>query len=221
MKAATMYDGFIAFEERSASLYLDMSAHFFSNPELSWFWVEMAMEEKQHAGMLQFCRDAHVFAADLPGKHSIQNLRRLFADLEKKARQGTLTMDEAFQIAATLEKSEINDIYSRLTAPITGPAHIMAKKMELSVDNHFERLCKAAERFGVDLPVERQSTPADFPAALAAFSFPGIGFFNPDTFAKAADTVLLLLLLLFGTILIAHGVIDLVRYLRKINHGHG
>jgi len=67
MNASKIYDGFIRFEERSASLYMELSVRFFDNPELRWFWIEMAMEEKQHAGMLQHCREAGVFASELPG----------------------------------------------------------------------------------------------------------------------------------------------------------
>jgi hypothetical protein len=66
MNVTKVYDGFIGLEDRTAALYLELSIRFFDNPELSWFWVEMAMEEKQHAGMLQHCREAGVFAAQLP-----------------------------------------------------------------------------------------------------------------------------------------------------------
>ena len=147
MNATTVYDGFIRFEERSASLYLELSVRFFGNAELSWFWVEMAMEEKQHAGMLQHCREADVFAAELPDKDQIHRLSLLFRQLEARLAEPQLTLDDAFEMAAELESSEINDIYSRLTAPIQGPAHVMRKKMEVSVAGHFERLREAATKF--------------------------------------------------------------------------
>lgn len=154
MKASKIYDGFIRFEERSAALYLELSVRFFDNPELSWFWVEMAMEEKQHAGMLQHCREAGVFAPELPGKDQIQKLNSLFRQLEARLAQPKLTPEDAFEMAIELESSEINDIYSRLTAPIQGPSHVMRKKMELSVAGHFDRLHEAGSKFNASPAIQ-------------------------------------------------------------------
>ena len=154
MNGEKIYDGFIALEERSAELYLELSVRFFDNPELSWFWVDMAMEEKQHAGMLQHCREAGVFAAELPGKDQIQRLHSLFLELEARTNEPGLSPDAAFEIAIELESSEINDIYSRLTAPIQGPSHVMRKKMELSVAGHFERLQQAASKFNASATIQ-------------------------------------------------------------------
>ena len=156
IEAKNIYHGFIQFEERSAALYLELAIRFFDNLELSWFWVEMAMEEKQHAGMLQHCREAGMFALELPGKDQIQSLNSLFRRLETKLKKPKLTLDDAFAMAIELESSEINDIYGRLTAPIEGPAHVMRKKMELSVANHFERLHEAANKFHVSPVVQAQ-----------------------------------------------------------------
>jgi hypothetical protein len=147
MNATKLYDGFISLEDRSAAFYLELSVRFFDNPELSWFWVEMAMEEKQHAGMLQHCREAGVFAAELPDKDQLQRLDALFRRLEARLREAHLDLDDAFEMASELENSEINDVYGRLTAPIQGPAHVIRKKMELSVAGHFERLSQAASKF--------------------------------------------------------------------------
>ena len=154
MNATQVYDGFIGFEDRSAALYLELSVRFFDNPELSWFWVEMAMEEKQHAGMLQHCRDAGVFASELPNKDQIQRLNTLFRRLEARLAEPQLTLDDAFEIAIELETSEINDVYSRLTAPIQGPAHVMRKKVELSIAGHFDRLSEAASKFSASPEIQ-------------------------------------------------------------------
>jgi len=153
MEASDIYDGFIRFEERSAALYLELSVRFFDTPELSWFWVEMAMEEKQHAGMLQHCRDAGVFASELPGQDQIHKLDSLFKKLEERLGQPKFSRDEAFEVAIELETSEINDIYSQLTAPIQGPSYVMRKKMEL-LAGHFDRLHEAASRFNVSQAIQ-------------------------------------------------------------------
>lgn len=148
IRAEQIYEGFIRFEERSAALYLELSVRFFDNPDLSWFWVEMAMEEKQHAGMLQHCREAGVFAVEMPGNDQVRRLNTLFNRLEARLSAAALTVDDAFELAIELEASEINEVYSKLTAPIEGPAHILRKKMELLSDRHFDRLRDAAGRFG-------------------------------------------------------------------------
>jgi rubrerythrin len=154
MKASKIYEGFIRFEERSATLYLELSVRFFDNRDLSWFWVEMAMEEKQHAGMLQHCCEAGVFASELPDKGEIQRLNSLFRQLETRLAEPKLTLDDAFDMAIELESSEINDIYSRLTAGIQGPAYIMRKKMELSLAGHFDRLQAAASQFNASRNIQ-------------------------------------------------------------------
>ena len=112
------------------------------------------MEEKQHAGMLQHCREAGVFAAELPDKNQIQRLNALFRRLEARLTGPQLALHDAFEMAVELETSEINDVYGRLTAPIQGPAHVMRKKMELSVAGHFERLSDAASKFHVSPAIQ-------------------------------------------------------------------
>jgi rubrerythrin len=154
MNPNEVYAGFIGFEERSAELYLELSVRFADNEALRWFWVEMAMEEKQHAGMLQHCREDGVFAAELPGNTQIDKLNHVYRQLEAQIAAPDLTLDRAFDIAIRLESSEINDVFNRLTAPIAGPAHVMRKKLELSVVGHFEKLYEAAKRFGVSAATE-------------------------------------------------------------------
>lgn len=156
MKPVHVYEGFIRFEERSAELYLELSVRFLDNYDLSWFWVEMAMEEKQHAGMLQHCREAGVFAVELPDKGRVRLLDELFRKLEAQIAAPDLKLDDAFDAAIRLETSEINDIYGKLTAPIEGPAHVMRKKMKLSVEGHFEKLHQAAHKFGASPEIQER-----------------------------------------------------------------
>src|SRR5690348_13776581 len=121
MLADQLYELFVAFEERAADLYLDLSVRFVKNPGLSWFWVEMAMEEKQHAGMLQYCCETGMLSARLPDSEQIMRLGALFKKLGEKVMSPDLTVDEAFEVAIELENSEINSIYENLTANMDGP----------------------------------------------------------------------------------------------------
>ena len=154
MNPTKVYGDFIVLEDRSAALYLELSDRFFDNPALSWFWVEMAMEEKQHAGMLQYCREAGVFANDLPDKGQVQRLNALLRRLEARLAHRNLALDDSFEIAIDLETSEINDVYRRLTAPIRGPAHVIRKKFELSLAGHFDKLREAASQFHVSPEIQ-------------------------------------------------------------------
>ena len=154
MKPAQVYDGFIQFEERSADLYLELSVRYMDNPALRWFWVDMAMEEKQHAGLLQHCREAGVVAKNLPDEEQIDRIDSLYSKLEKQIASSDLTLDDAFDVAIRLECSEINDVYNKLTAPIDGPDHVLRKKMELSVGAHFEKLYGAARTFNASAAIQ-------------------------------------------------------------------
>ena len=151
-----LYEVFISFEERSADLYLDLSVRFVADVELSWFWVEMAMEEKQHAGMLQYCKETGMFSNRLPGEENIQDLAGLFRRLGKKVAEPDLSIDDAFAVAIDLESSEINEIYRNLTQHIEGPSYVVRKKIELSMENHFERLKNSAQRFGVSSAIRER-----------------------------------------------------------------
>lgn len=60
--ANTIYLDFIGCENKSADLYLDLSVHFCDQVELSWFWIEMAMEKKQDAGLVHYFLENKLFA---------------------------------------------------------------------------------------------------------------------------------------------------------------
>jgi len=144
-----IYEVFTQFEEQCGELYLELSVRFAANPELSWFWVDMAMEEKQHAGMLYHCSITGMLSNQLPSSEQIMQLAGLFKRLRQRVRAPGLTVDDAFGIAIDLESCEINDIYNNLTAKIIGPSYVLRKKIELASSNHLEKLKTAATRFGV------------------------------------------------------------------------
>ncbi len=50
--AKSTYRRLIEFEEMAANIYLDLASRFSQeDPKLSSFWLDMAMHEKQHAGL--------------------------------------------------------------------------------------------------------------------------------------------------------------------------
>jgi len=138
----------VGFEERAASLYLTLARRFADNKDLSWFWLTMSMEEKQHAQLLEFCGCEQLVEQGLPEKSTVQALATLLGNLEERAGQKDLSLDEAFLLAAELEGSEINDVYAGVIKPIQGTWYIMRKKIETLLSDHMEPLVKAARKFG-------------------------------------------------------------------------
>ena len=76
----------------------------------------MAMEEKQHAGLLQFCLCDNLVTTELPSKASLQGLHQLFR-AARRAADPKLSINEAFAIAIELEGSEVDVIHNRLRRP--------------------------------------------------------------------------------------------------------
>jgi hypothetical protein len=139
----------VEFEERASSLYLELARRFRDKSQLSWFWLEMSMAERQHALLLHFCACENMVREGLPDKNAIEKLANLFKNLEKRAGQKDVSVDDAFLIAAELEGSEINDIYAGVIGPVHGTSHIMKKKIETLIPDHVQSLIHGARKFGV------------------------------------------------------------------------
>jgi hypothetical protein len=147
MEPSRLYGHLMRCEDRSAQLYLDVSVRFYDQVEISWFWIEMAMEEKQHAGLLQYCLEQGIFANELPPVESVVKLERLLEKVELHAADPALSLDAAFDLAIEIEASGMEDISQKLTAPIVSPPHVLQRKLELSQKKHIDKLRTAAERF--------------------------------------------------------------------------
>ena len=144
-----VYRRFVEFEERAAAIYLQLASHFSQDPQLSSFWLDMAMHEKEHAGLLQFCLRDGLFAFDLPDSTEIQKLVGFFKRLEKRAGDPKLTLEEAFTLAIEMETSEINAIYCHLTTTLHSSMYLLRRKIATSLPNHIDELVVAARKFGV------------------------------------------------------------------------
>src|SRR5215475_10226714 len=92
-----IYERFIEFEDKAADIYLRFASRFSSeNRELSAFWLEMAMEEKQHAVLLRFCQAEKWFVPNLPTQSEIRKFARLLQNLEKLAGKRDLSRSDVF-----------------------------------------------------------------------------------------------------------------------------
>ena len=164
-----VYRKFIEFEERAADTYLRLASRFAEQkPELSALWLEMAIEEKQHAGLLQFCLAQTLFAPNLPAETDIRKFTGLFRSLERRAADPELDVNGAFVLGSELEDSEVNAIYSYLTTPLHKSLYLLRRKIAVSPANHIDRLVLAAKKFGIPqatikkLDRVRKSSPTAF-----------------------------------------------------------
>ena len=144
-----IYKRFIEYEERAAALYLHLASRFADDARLSSFWLDMALEEKRHAGLLQFCMREELFALSLPDTAELQKMGMLFKRLEKQAQASDISTKEAFMLAIELEYSEMNAIYCHLTTPVHSSTYLLKRKIATFVPNHLAALLTAARKFGV------------------------------------------------------------------------
>ena len=148
--AKETYRRFIEFEEQAAAIYLLMSSRFSpENPELSALWLDMGIQEKQHAGLLQFCLAEELFSTRLPTDKEIEEAEALFSRLLKRASDKDLSVDDAFHIALDMETSEVNAIYDGLTTPMHASMYLLRRKIAISVPEHLKHLLQEARRFKV------------------------------------------------------------------------
>jgi hypothetical protein len=139
----------VGFEEGAAAIYLSLARRFIRNKDLSWFWLEMSMEERQHALLLEFCGCEDLLGVNMPDQNTIRRLSDLTERFRKRAAGKNLSVDDAFLIAAELEASEINAIYVRLVGPVRGTPYILRKKIETLGSDHMQTLIRGARRFRI------------------------------------------------------------------------
>jgi len=144
-----VYLRFIEFEEKAAEIYFKLASHFSHDRRLGALWLDMAMEEKQHAGLLQFCLSERLFSPKLPSDAEISKFAALFRSLEKRAASASVKVNEAFNIAAALEGSEVNAIYSYLTSPLHASIYLLKRKIVASPSKHIDHVLTAAKMFDV------------------------------------------------------------------------
>jgi hypothetical protein len=148
--AESVYQRFVNFEEQAAEIYFQLAAHFgLGNKELSSLWLDMGMQEKEHAELLQFCLDESLFASPLPEDAEIQKLDDLFISLRIRAADAALSISDAFQIAAGLETSEVNTIHCYLTNTLHTSMYRLRSKTSISMPDHVEYLMREGNKLGV------------------------------------------------------------------------
>src|SRR5262249_20286875 len=124
-------------------------SRFRENPSLNSFWLDMALHEKQSAGLLQFCLCEGLLSAELPDKAEIHKLTALFRRFDKRSVDPNTSVEEAFALAIELESSELNTIYCRLTTSLHASTYLLKRKIATFLPDHVDSLVASARKFGV------------------------------------------------------------------------
>ncbi|HWO42119.1 MAG TPA: hypothetical protein VNO43_09985 [Candidatus Eisenbacteria bacterium] len=137
---------FAEIERLVAKIYFRFSHLFLDHPELRDFWWEMAKEEEQHGAILTACKamiensEGTGLDPNISSKKADELERKLLAYLGRGT--PSLHVEEAFQIALEIERSELDAIYSKLVE-LGGP-----------------EIAKTLQNLGVPASVQRQKLKA-------------------------------------------------------------
>ena len=107
-------------EKDIGELYALFADTFRNWPELAAFWTRMALEEGEHAVLVQALYDgsvpdiAQTASIEFPGR-VVATLEAQIQDCKRQAHAG-VSIDEALQMTWDLEHSEINAFYDRILA---------------------------------------------------------------------------------------------------------
>jgi len=148
----TTCQSLVRFEERAAAIYMNFAHRFADSRELASYWLELSIEDNDHAVLLQFCEYEDLFSEKTPDRAEVRSLSHLFSGLERRAGRKNLSVDDAFLIAGELEASEINTIYTRLVAPVKGTLYVARKKAQTLEVNHVQSLIREARKFRLSPP---------------------------------------------------------------------
>jgi hypothetical protein len=166
-RALPTLDVLLRLEAASQRLYAGFAAHFRGSPALAAFWDQLSADEAQHVAILATCRDmvlqkppfqsrlVHVGGGALPDANwrpdmALRLLERVEQGIEK-SRAGTLTVDEAFDIALSIERSEIQQLYaSCLALPPRPFADVILNLSRAAEGKHLEHFAGIISAFSSD-----------------------------------------------------------------------
>jgi len=121
-----LIDAAMDLERRTMQLYCRFEALFPKPEEVRAFWFDMAQHESRHfgalalvAGMLASMPQRSLPAAPRLKREHVVHLRNVLDEAEAEAADG-LTLRRAFEIALSIEGSEIEDLVLDLLAALKG-----------------------------------------------------------------------------------------------------
>ena len=73
----------------------------------------------------------------------------MFGKADKQAANPSVSVNDAFSLAAELEGSEVNAIYSYLTSPLNASMYLLKRKIVAAPSKHIDHLVTAGKLFNV------------------------------------------------------------------------
>lgn len=143
-----LIDQAISWETELRDLYAGLSEAFPAYPSINEFWKHMAIEESSHGTLL---RDARAAIPDVQlsrrlGDSETQLVAAARETMAIASETAVRTLDDAYEIAHTLESSEINTIFRLLLmAPISGED--MGELLAAQFEEHIEKLNEFGLRY--------------------------------------------------------------------------
>lgn len=160
-------------ELRNAKMYAHFALmHGEWDERIASFWEQMSTDEWQHFIVLNFCRglcanNKHLDKPAPPIDHKALNATlEILDEQEKKIREGKeISLQEAFEVAITIEKGETDAIFDMLAEISAEVIEACGKnylgervdKARKQNDQHEERLTQAVRRFSRDPALVREA----------------------------------------------------------------
>jgi hypothetical protein len=141
------YARFELLEEQLAHCYFQLHERFIHNPQLAAFWTEAAMDELQHSSLLRYCREHGIMSDVEIDWEAGKRVQELLDQVSNIISNPDVTMDDAFYASLLIESSEIDDVFAKLTQPLSKDHRILHEAISASLRLHHNKFAEAADEF--------------------------------------------------------------------------
>jgi rubrerythrin len=145
----TLLELAITAEQKNMEFYQGLSKMFSHQSDAAFLWQGMVMEEVQHAQELENIRKsltAEQLHAPVKGAILAQARKALMFSVSESL-NSISTLDDAYQTAHALERSEVNTVFSFITSEFV-PGDKQKEFILWQLENHTQKMVKFPELFG-------------------------------------------------------------------------
>ncbi len=147
--AETLLELAITAEQKNREFYQGLSKMFCHLSGVAHFWQGMAMDEVEHAQELENIRKS-LTAEQLhapANKTALSQARKALMFSVSDSLNSIITLEDAYQIAGHLERSEVNTVFSFITSEFV-PGDRQKEFILWQLENHTQKMVKFPELFG-------------------------------------------------------------------------
>lgn len=145
----TLLELAITAEQKNQEFYQGLSKIFSHLSEVAYFWQGMVMEEVQHKQKLENIRNSLTLdqLSATADKIIIQKAKKVLTFSVSDTLNSIATLDDAYQTAHDLERSEVNTVFSFITNECI-PDDKQKEFILWQLENHTQKMVKFPEIFG-------------------------------------------------------------------------